>query len=220
MALVFSSRFYWQAIFGIVFIFHFHSFSQNDDISKLVLEPQLESKGKFFYFEDKLYTGPVVKLHSNKKKAETYSLKNGKLHGLWKEWNLKGQMTNQANYRNGKLHGVFIQFRPDGSREFEVNYIDGLESGSFKRWFKNGKLWVDENYFAGKLNGISKIFYLDGKVQVQSGYQAGKKNGLENAWYDNGQLRWQVVYENGIIKNKLRWKRDGSPSNQDPPKIF
>ena len=115
---------------------------------------------------------------------------------------------------------AIIQFRPDGSREFEVNYIDGLESGSFKRWFKNGKLWVDENYFAGKLNGISKIFYLDGKVQVQSGYQAGKKNGLENAWYDNGQLRWQVVYENGIIKNKLRWKRDGSPSNQDPPKIF
>ena len=55
---------------------------------------------------------------------------------------------------------------------------------------------------------------------MQSGYQAGKKNGLENAWYDNGQLRWQVVYENGIIKNKLRWKRDGSPSNQDPPKIF
>ena len=220
MAFAFSSRYSWQSALSIVFMLHCQSNSQADDASKTVLEEQLECKGDVSYFKGKPYTGSIIKFHTNKKKAEIYSLKNGKLHGLWREWNTEGQIINQAKYRNGELHGVFIQFRSDGSREFEVTFVDGVENGPFKRWFKNGKLWVEENYFAGKLDGVSKVFYSDGKLQVQSGYQSGKKNGLENAWYDNGKLRWEIFYEEGKIKSKLHWKRDGAPSGQKPPVIF
>jgi len=220
MAFGFLCRYWWQYTLVIVFMLYCQSFSQTDDTSKPVLEKQLESKGEIHYFEEKPYTGSVVKFHTNKRKAEIYSLKNGKLHGLWREWNAEGQIINQAKYRNGRLHGTFIQFRSDGSREFEVSFVDGVENGLFKRWFKNGKLWVEENYFSGKLDGVSKMFYSDGKIQVQSVYQAGKKNGLENSWYDNGKLRWEIVYEEGNIKSKLRWDIHGAPSGQKLPAIF
>ena len=220
MALGFSSLYLWQNALGIILLIHCQLVIQADDASKAILEEELIYKGDVSYFKGKPYTGSIVKFHNNNKKAETYSLKNGKLHGVWVEWNIEGQIINQAKYRNGLLNGVFIQFRSDGSREFEVTYVDGVENGPFKRWFKNGRLWVEENYFAGKLDGPSKIFYSDGRIQVQSIYQSGKKNGLENAWYDNGKLRWEIFYEEGKIKNKLRWKSDGTPSEKKLPTIF
>ena len=216
----FLNRYWRVSAFCIVLMPCCQLLCRADISSKPLLEKQLESKGDIYCFADEPYTGSVIKFHTNKTKAEIYSLKNGKLQGLWREWNAEGQMINQAKYRNGRLHGAFLQFRSDGSREFEVTFVDGVENGPFKRWFKNGKLWVKENYFAGKLDGVSKIFYSDGKLQMQSIYQSGKKNGLENSWYDNGKIRWEIVYEEGNIKSKLRWGIDGAPSGQKPPVIF
>ena len=216
----FLNRYCWVSAFCIVLMPYCQLLCRADTSSKPLLEKQLESKGDIYCFAEEPYTGSVIKFHTNKKKAEIYSLKNGKLHGLWREWNAEGQMINQAKYRNGRLHGAFLQFRSDGSREFEVTFVDGVENGPFKRWFKNGKLWVKENYFAGKLDGVSKIFHSDGKLQIQSIYQSGKKNGLENSWYDNGKIRWEIVYEEGNIKSKLRWGIDGAPLGQKPPVIF
>ncbi|MEC7883668.1 MAG: toxin-antitoxin system YwqK family antitoxin [Verrucomicrobiota bacterium] len=221
MALGLFNRYFFQNAFGFILLIYCQPASQAYDAASPIIEENLlELKRDLFYFKGKPYTGSVVKFHSNKKKAENYSLKNGKLHGLWQEWNSTGQIVNQAKYWNGRLHGVFIQFRSDGSREFEVTYADGKENGSFKRWYEEDKIWVEENYFSGKLDGVSKTFFRNGKLQLQTVYQSGKKNGVEICWYDNGQQRWEIVYEEGKMKSKLRWKRDGTPSGQKLPLIF
>ncbi len=165
--------------------------------TKPVLEIQLtESKDGLLLFENEPFTGEVVNFHPNKKKAESYSLKKG------------------------KLHGPFITYREDGSPAYQVTFADGVENGPFKRWFEDGKLWVNENYAVGKLDGISQTYFPSGKLQVQSFYRAGKKDGLEIGWYENGQQRWEAVYEKGKLKNKLNWKRDGTPSGQATPTIL
>ena len=164
---------------------------------KPVLEEQLtESDDGRLLLEGKPYTGEVAKYYSNKKKAESYSLKKG------------------------KLHGPFITYREDGSPAFQVTFADGIEHGPFKRWFEDGKLWVEENYAAGKLEGISQTYFSNGKLQVQSLYRAGKKEGLEIGWYENGQQRWEVIYEKGRVKNKLLWERDGTPAGKNAPTIL
>ena len=76
---------------------------------KPVLEEQLtESDDGRLLLEGKPYTGEVAKYYSNKKKAESYSLKKG------------------------KLHGPFITYREDGSPAFQVTFADGIEHGPFK----------------------------------------------------------------------------------------
>ena len=166
-------------------------------IPKAVHEEQLvESKDGLLHLDGKPYTGEVVQLHPNKKKAESFSLKKG------------------------KLHGPFITYREDGSPAFQVTFADGIEHGPFKRWFEDGKLWVEENYSTGKLDGISLTYFPSGKLQVQSFYKTGKKEGLEIGWYESGQQRWEAVYEKGRLKNKLLWDRDGKPSGKKTPTIL
>ena len=70
------------------------------------------------------------------------------------------------------------------------------------------------------LDGVSTTYFSDGKIQISAEYLAGKKHGLEIHRYENGQPRWEAVYEEGKLKTKLRWKRDGTPSGQNPPKIL
>jgi len=198
-----------------------HALGQSDQTTTRIEEAQLkETSGEVYFYEGKSYTGLVVKTHPNKKKAESYSLKNGKLNGVWKGWDEEGNLVGQAEYQNGKIHGKFLQLRKTGGREFEVNYVNGVENGAFRRWFDDGKLWVIENYLAGKLDGVSTTYFPDGKIQVSAVYRAGKKHGLEIHRYENGQPRWEAVYEEGKLKTKLRWKRDGTPSGQNPPKIL
>ena len=198
-----------------------HALGQAHQNAKSIQETQLdETDGEVYSYEGKPYTGLVVKTHPNKKKAESYSLKNGKLNGVWKGWDEEGNLVGQAEYQNGKIHGKFLQLRKTGGREFEVNYVNGVENGAFRRWFDDGKLWVIENYLAGKLDGVSTTYFPDGKIQVCAEYRAGKKHGVEIHRYENGQPRWEAVYEEGKLKTKLRWKRDGTPSGQNPPKIL
>ena len=194
---------------------------QSDQTSRQIKEAQLkETSGEVYFYEGRPYTGLVLKTHPNKKKAESYSLKKGKINGLWQGWDEEGNLVGQAEYRNGKIHGKFLQLRKTGGREFEVNYVNGVENGAFRRWFDDGKLWVIENYQAGKLEGGSTTYFPDGKIQVSTEYRAGKKHGLEIHRYKNGQPRWEAVYEEGKLKTKLGWKRDGTPSGQNPPKIL
>ena len=194
---------------------------QSDQTSRQIKEAQLkETSGEVYFYEGRPYTGLVLKTHLNKKKAESYSLKKGKINGLWQGWDEEGNLVGQAEYRNGKIHGKFLQLRKTGGREFEVNYVNGVENGAFRRWFDDGKLWVIEKYQAGKLEGGSTTYFSDGKIQISAEYLAGKKHGLEIHRYKNGQPRWEAVYEEGKLKTKLGWKRDGTPSGQNPPKIL
>ena len=194
---------------------------QSDQTSRPIKEAQLkETSGEVYFYKGTPYTGLVLKTHPNKKKAESYSLKKGKINGVWQSWDEEGDLVGQAEYRNGKIHGKFLQLRKSGAYEFEVNYVNGVENGAFRRWFDDGKLWVIENYQAGKLEGGSTTYFPDGKIQVSTEYRAGKKHGLEIHRYKNGQPRWEAVYEEGKLKTKLGWKSDGTPSGQNPPKII
>ena len=69
--------------------------------SKPVLEEQLtELEDGLLLLDGKPFTGEVAKYHPNKKKAESYSLKKG------------------------KLHGPFIAYREDGSPAFQVTFAN------------------------------------------------------------------------------------------------
>ena len=121
-----------------------------------VLEDQLtESKDGLILLDGKPFSGEVAKYHPNKKKAESYSLKKG------------------------KLHGPFITYREDGSPAFQVTFADGIEHGPFKRWFEDGKLWVEENYVAGNSKGSAKPIF---RRQTSCSPFIGREKGRTGDW--------------------------------------
>ena len=118
-----------------------------------VLEDQLtESKDGLLLLDGKPFSGEVAKYHPNQKKAESYSLKKG------------------------KLHGPFIT-TGDGS-PVSSHVADGIEHGPFKRWSEDGRLWVEENYAAANSKASAKPVF---RQQTSGAVLYRRKRGLRVA---------------------------------------
>ena len=69
---------------------------------------------------------------------------DGKKHGVYRQWDRKGQLRLESSWVNGKLNGVSRQWQ-DGRLVHKCNYIDSVKHGIYKRWNSHGKLIVDWN---------------------------------------------------------------------------
>jgi antitoxin component YwqK of YwqJK toxin-antitoxin module len=47
---------------------------------------------------------------------------DGKIHGIYREWYLDGQIKIYCNYVYGEKHGNYKEWNPDGTLKFECNY--------------------------------------------------------------------------------------------------
>ena len=82
-----------------------------------------------FYTKDtnEPYSGTVFSLYENGNIESEWTLKNGRLDGLYKLWYKSGKKWLQNTYKDGKLDGLSI-------------YWDRKELLDTKRTYKNGKL--------------------------------------------------------------------------------
>ena len=82
-----------------------------------------------FYTKDmnEPYSGIVFSLYENGNKESEWTLKNGKLDGLYTLWYKSGRKWLQNTYKDGKLDGLSI-------------YWDRKELLDTKRTYKNGEL--------------------------------------------------------------------------------
>ena len=51
---------------------------------------------------DGLPEGPYIVYFENRRPQEIRSYKGGKLHGLWRSYDISGQITSEAGYKNGQ----------------------------------------------------------------------------------------------------------------------
>ena len=75
--------------------------------------------------------------------------KNGKQHGLWK------------NYYSG--HGL-------GALSSEGNYVNGNRHGLWKDYYLNGVLYSIGRYADGKMGGLWKYYHPDGDLKTEIYY--------------------------------------------------
>jgi antitoxin component YwqK of YwqJK toxin-antitoxin module len=89
---------------------------------------------------------------SNKdfKKTEEGTFKNGEKHGTWSAYYPGGKITaNTQGFKNGKLDGKMKEFDRKGLIISEVDYKDGLKHGKFIIYDKKGKVKVEKKFEYG-----------------------------------------------------------------------
>ena len=77
--------------------------------------------------------------------------KNGLKHGTWFDYYPGGVVpTVITQYKNGKLHGVFKEFGRRGELHSEIHYKEGLKDGWFIIYDRNGKISVRKMFSGGR----------------------------------------------------------------------
>lgn len=67
---------------------------------------ELKWKDDVYFLEGKPYTGLAQDRHKDGKLKGEYPFKEGRLHGVVREWWENGQLSTETNFDQGKRHGL------------------------------------------------------------------------------------------------------------------
>ena len=91
-----------------------------------VNETSLIEKNGVYYTKDKQpYSGQVFSLYENGSIKSEWTLKNGRLDGLYNLWYKSGKKWFQKNYKDGELDGLSIFWDREEFLDTEKTYRDG-----------------------------------------------------------------------------------------------
>ncbi|SVA81359.1 uncharacterized protein METZ01_LOCUS134213 [marine metagenome] len=91
-----------------------------------VNETSLIEKNGVYYTKDKQpYSGQVSSLYENGSIKSEWTLKNGRLDGLYNLWYKSGKKWFQKNYKDGELDGLSIFWDREEFLDTEKTYKDG-----------------------------------------------------------------------------------------------
>ncbi|MDZ7848906.1 MAG: hypothetical protein U5L96_20475 [Owenweeksia sp.] len=180
---------------------------------------QAQKTDSIYTSQGKLYQ--IITTKGNTKRVQTFSysgslesdahFKNGKKHGVQKEYTTYGNLKIEAHYEDGLRSGTFKEYWPKGEIWQEINYkifwIDGqkqsLAHGEAKYYHQNGDLSREGNYNQGKEDGLWKSYdNHGGKLLEEKVYKDGKMAGMHITYYPNGQIESKAeVYEDVTVDN-------------------
>jgi len=72
-------------------------------------------------------------------------------HGIYRKWDLDGQLIYECHRFHGKWHGVRRQ------------------------WFSNHQLWYEQNWYHARQHGISRYWRLNGKLSGEEKWHYGRQ---------------------------------------------
>ncbi|WDP91293.1 MAG: hypothetical protein HUN04_16950 [Desulfobacter sp.] len=73
-------------------------------------------------------------------------------------------------YKNGKKHGLYKEFNPAGKVVTECQYKDGKRDGAYQTYHDSGKSRIQGHYTTGKKSGKWTYYKKDGSVQREKQY--------------------------------------------------
>ncbi len=192
---------------------------------------------KGLYFQPntiKPYSGTAFDEFPNGKKRMEMPIKDGKIHGISKEWSDKGEKVLERNFTMGIPNGKEKQWYPDGEKQAELNYVNGKVEGIAIEWYKNGqkksegifkngkeqgehKWYFDQgqvdqivNFENGLAQGLVKMWFLSGKIKKESNFKNGMKEGLTTEWFENGEKFFEGTFREDKPDGKsYNWTKRG-----------
>lgn len=75
---------------------------------------QLEWKDESFYLNGQPFDGIAQDRHPNGQLKSDYPMKNGRPHGLVREWWENGQLSTETHFENGQRHGSNRYWNKEG----------------------------------------------------------------------------------------------------------
>lgn len=211
-----------------LFLFSINLYSQKLDtiiISGELRDNRIVKIEEYHFDNDSIVT---MKYHVKSKIfIETFSKKDGKLHGPFERWNLEGQKLEEMYYKNDEMHGIQTQWYTTG--EVKVKGSFNLGVGCFEDFYRNGQLkrkscfkkhWkpVGKEVVYDSLGNLKtelnyetnmyRVFYPDGKVWVETKVESKFQNFPEGEYLE--------YHPNGVVSMRGTYK---IVSSLNPPNI-
>ncbi len=202
-----------------VTLFSYYNGFLIDQIRINRLNPRGEKQGKWIEFHP----------NGNKKIEATY--KNGKLHGIYREYNLAEKLIKEKRYVRGKVFvpkpedevvlkaEVKKSFHENGKIMFQGAFLNNMPVGIHKEYDENGKLIINKEYTSnsillgeglfdknGQRTGDWKLFDAYQEYFYSSGnYKDGKMDGKWTYYYPNMSVEMEGFYNEDKADREWIW---------------
>ena len=145
------------------------------------------------FYKDGKQHGIVKDYFPNGKLLQEQEFDNGVKHGFWKQYFVDGKIKQITYYQKGKRQGEYKMNQPDGKPFIEGKYVNDLREGNWFHYGSTGKLERIETYKEGQLvkdqfyDG-EKVTYYPNEIPKKSvKFVKGKKNGEFVEYYETGE---------------------------------
>ncbi|MFO7879582.1 MAG: toxin-antitoxin system YwqK family antitoxin [Bacteroidota bacterium] len=151
----------------------------------------------------------------------TYQYKDGKKHGLGKQYNKAGEVNTLYEYFNGFLvesnmvnrknrddekTGMWVDFYDSGQLRTESYYVNGKLHGTYREYDRAGNIVKEQQYRLGepvraeeeaiKLKAEMKRSYYDnGKLKYEGAFIDSIPVGMHKTFSKNGELKEALEYD-------------------------
>ena len=153
-------------------------------------------------------TDSIERILSHKTNFLNRFIKNGEISEYWEN----GELKSVATYRNNKVVGQSTNYFQNGQiKNIALHQEDGRVKRYIKSWFYTGELQSEYIPEPDYENGKSISYHRNSKVSCTSIFVNGKnKDGKTSICYhDNGNIQYEATYENGIIRSRKYYDRNG-----------
>jgi hypothetical protein len=143
----------------------------------------------------------------NRKLCMEYGMKDGLMHGIFRDWWPNGALAHQSHYVNGKEHGLSKQY--DNQGRLIGTYRMKHGTGADLWYHAKGKLAEERYYADGMLNGFERWWWDARRVYQESHYRQNKEHGIFREWNVLGRLRrgYPKYFVSGRQVNKRAYFR-------------
>lgn len=142
--------------------------------------------------------------------------KDGKIHGVRKQFNSKGDVTSQVTYENGQIVGTAKSYDSEGNLIREVPYKDGQMHGKrVDYWPQTGEPRRVVPYVEGQSHGEVVEYHLNGKVKRRVMVQQGQLHGKERVFNDEGEEIAQRFWLDGSQVSEQEYQAQSGQGNDE-----
>ena len=164
----------------------------------------IEQEGQY---ENDLQVGHWKIYHDNGQLEEEGDFKEGYRVGIWKALGPNGKLSSETNYgETGKKTGVYKEYDLDGNLILELTY-KGEEIISYKTMDKTGKVLSEGTKEKKELE--YKGYHLNGELSVSGNYYKDKRVGNWKYYNQYGVLKKEINYnDEGKLEGTSKWYFD------------
>ena len=160
------------------------------------------------YFKNGTLLNGLVKKIQGDKEILSFSVKEGKIDGLYVEYYLGGSIKSQSNFKNGILDGKYSKFYENNLLMEEYYYKNGLMEGERILNWRNGNL-KEKNFFKrGAMTGASEFYFSNGNRRKIISFDVnGRRDGEWIDYNSDGKLKLKVVYKSGKVLDSVIYQK-------------
>ncbi len=135
-----------------------------------------------------------------------YTTKDSKFHGFYKEWYKDGQLRSISKYDLDKIIDTSFSYYRSGNLKSRL-----CTNGWNLQLADDGDTLGLGFRESGRIIGVYKSWYRKGWKEDFTNYNSsGKKHGLSQRWREDGTRKDSTIYENGIVKESMKYFRTGT----------